>query len=129
MAGTIVVGGIKKDEAATPVSIDGIAVSWVNFDTHGSDSVRDSLNVSSMTDLGTGLHRQSFINSMSNTHYSFNVGGGNGRVSGNNTYQGGPTGSADGAPATASLGFSTNIHSGVVADPKDGTGQIWGDLA
>ncbi len=102
---------------------------WVNFDTHGSDGIRDSLNTSSMTDLGTGIHRQTFVNSMASTAYSFVIGGGNGRTSGSNTFQGGPTSTADGAPAAASLGFTTNIHSGSVADPKDGTTLICGELA
>lgn len=44
---------------ATPI-VEGIAKSWVNFDGTGTIAARDSLNVSSLTDNGTGDYTVNF---------------------------------------------------------------------
>ena len=46
------------------------AKAWVNFDGDGTVSIRDSHNVSSITDHGVGEYTVNFTNSMSNANYS-----------------------------------------------------------
>ena len=49
----------------------GLAKVWVQFDGQASGAAsRDSLNVGSMTDSGTGNYIVNFSNHMSNNHYA-----------------------------------------------------------
>ena len=43
---------------------------WVNFNGTGTVAIRDSYNVSSITDVGTGLYTVNFTSNMSNANYS-----------------------------------------------------------
>ena len=43
---------------------------WVNFNGTGTVAIRDSYNVSSITDLGTGQYAMNFTTSMPNVNYS-----------------------------------------------------------
>ncbi len=62
----------------TPPSIPGLDVrfsaAWVNFNGQGVVSIRESYNVSSITDNGTGSYDVNFINALSG-NYSALVGG------------------------------------------------------
>jgi hypothetical protein len=46
---------------------------WVNFNGTGTVAIRASGNVSSITDLGTGIYRINFTNSMPDANYSVAV--------------------------------------------------------
>ena len=50
------------------------AKAWVNFDGTGTAAIRDSHNVSSLTDNGTGDFTINFSNNMGNTNYSTSIG-------------------------------------------------------
>ena len=54
---------------ATQSLEQGLAKAWVNFSGSGTISTRDTFNVSSMTDDGTGNYDINFSNSMSNDDY------------------------------------------------------------
>ena len=43
---------------------------WVNFNGTGTVAIRDSYNVSSITDVGTGGYRLNYTNALSNSAYS-----------------------------------------------------------
>ena len=43
---------------------------WVNFNGTGTVAIRDSYNVSSITDNGTGDYDVNFTNAMADTNYS-----------------------------------------------------------
>lgn len=47
---------------------------WVNFNGTGTVSIRDSYNVSSITDNGTGDYTVNFASAMLNTNYSVVIG-------------------------------------------------------
>ncbi len=47
-----------------------LAKAWVNFDGTGTVSIRESFNVSSITDGGVGIYTINFTNSMTDTDYS-----------------------------------------------------------
>jgi len=48
-----------------------VCQAWVNFNGSGTPSIRDSYNVSSITDNGTGDYAVNFTTAMANTNYAF----------------------------------------------------------
>jgi len=58
----------------TPI-VEGIAKAWVNFDGTGTIAARDSLNVSSLTDNGTGDYTVNFSNAFGAADYAATLGG------------------------------------------------------
>jgi len=55
--------------AATQSLQQGLAKAWLNWNTGTSHSTRDSVNVSSISDGGTGVTTITFTSSMSNSNY------------------------------------------------------------
>lgn len=56
---------------STAVQIaQGRAKAWVSFNGVGTVAIRDSFNVSSITDNGTGDYRVNFTDAMSSTNYA-----------------------------------------------------------
>lgn len=53
----------------SPISIPGVAKAWVDFNGRGTVAIRDSFNVSSITDNGTGDYTVNYSNNMSDTNY------------------------------------------------------------
>tara|TARA_R100001460_G_scaffold2300_3_gene7575 strand:- start:176 stop:547 length:372 start_codon:yes stop_codon:yes gene_type:complete len=65
--------------SSTPEQIEqGRAKAWVNFDGESTVAIRDSFNVSSITDNGTGNYFVNFSNAMANTNYCVVTGAGGG---------------------------------------------------
>tara|TARA_R100000458_G_C8127868_1_gene144084 strand:- start:78 stop:446 length:369 start_codon:yes stop_codon:yes gene_type:complete len=57
---------------STPEQVaQGRAKAWVDFNGTGTLAIRDSFNVSSVTDVGTGNYTVNFPNSFPNAHYAF----------------------------------------------------------
>lgn len=90
---------------------------WVNFNGQGTIAIRASGNVSSITDLGTGLYRVNFSTAMPDTSYSVNA---------NSTWNAGVTaattvninGDAGSVPTTSSYILRTFVSvDGSVFDP------------
>lgn len=55
---------------STPEEISqGRAKAWVNFNGTGTVAIRDSFNVSSITDNGTGAYTVNFSTAMANANY------------------------------------------------------------
>ena len=50
-----------------------IPTAWVNFNGTGTVAIRDSENVSSITDNNTGIYLINFITAMANTNYAANA--------------------------------------------------------
>ena len=56
--------------SSTPAQIEqGRAKAWINLDGANTIEIRDSYNVSSITDNGTGDYTISFSTAMANTNY------------------------------------------------------------
>jgi hypothetical protein len=53
-------------------TIDGLAKAWVNFNGTGTVAIRASLNVSSITDNGTGDYTVNFTTAMVDANYAAN---------------------------------------------------------
>lgn len=49
---------------------DGAAKVWVNFNGNGTIAIRDSHNVTSLADNGSGDYSVTFVNSMSNDDFA-----------------------------------------------------------
>ena len=61
------------ETASRPVS--GVAAAWINFNGTGTIAIRDSFNVSSITDNSTGEYTVNFQNAFADTNYSAVAGG------------------------------------------------------
>jgi len=67
----------KAGTASVPSDtiVSGTAKAWVNFDGQGTVSIRESFNVSSITDVGTGTYYVNWTNVFAG-EYITTVGGG-----------------------------------------------------
>jgi|13_taG_2_1085334.scaffolds.fasta_scaffold41898_3 hypothetical protein len=62
-----------SDAAGTgPIELhkQSAAKAWVNFNGTGTPAIRDSVNVASLTDRGTGLYTLNYTSNMSSADYS-----------------------------------------------------------
>jgi hypothetical protein len=72
---TIRVDNFGPSAGGTTYSARGIAKAWVNFDGTGTIAARDSENVSSLTDDGTGKYDVNFTSAFAAADYSAVVDG------------------------------------------------------
>jgi hypothetical protein len=72
MAGALTISTLNNDTGvlATQNGMTGICKAWVNFNGSGTVAIRDSFNVSSITDNGTGDYTVNFTTAMPNTNYA-----------------------------------------------------------
>ena len=108
----------------TDYLLNGSAKVWVNYDaTASSDYVRDSFNVASTTDGGTGSHDISFSNSTASVNYA---GVTNGHRDDNQSISILQTSDN----STSSFRFKLNaFSSGTNTDSDSAFGAIFGELA
>ena len=76
MTSTIRVDNFGPSAGGTTYSARGIAKAWVNFNGTGTIAARDSENVSSLTDNGTGQYTINFSNAFGATDYAVVAGNG-----------------------------------------------------
>ena len=102
-----------SDTAGTgPVTLTGqyAAKAWVNFNGTGTVAIRESANVGSITDNGTGLYTVNFSSSLTDANYSIATNGRDGSaafVTSNFRY--------NVAPTSSSLAINTG-SGGIFAD-------------
>ena len=51
-------------------AVSGVAAAWVNFDGTGTVAIRDSFNVASLTDNGTGDYNVNFTSSFASANHA-----------------------------------------------------------
>ena len=61
---------IQGEGSATTNLQQGVAKVWINFNGTGTPAARDSFNVASITDNGTGSYDIVFTNAMGNANYT-----------------------------------------------------------
>jgi hypothetical protein len=61
--------GLTFPDTSTQSSGKQVCKAWVNFNGTGTPAIRDSFNVSSITDNGTGDYTINFTNAMANANY------------------------------------------------------------
>ncbi len=124
------------DKAGTgPVGLtkQSAAKAWVNFNGTGTIAARDSFNLSSLTDNGTGDHTANFTNSMSNANFMFSstTSGDSGNYG--YTFPKGPVGNEFVYAASSirsSSGFASDTSSTAAAvDVHQFNVSVHGDLA
>jgi len=62
--------GLTFPDTSTQSSGKQVCKAWVNFNGTGTPAIRDSFNVSSITDNGTGDYTVNFTNAMPNANYA-----------------------------------------------------------
>jgi hypothetical protein len=76
---TLKVTNIQATGETATRAVSGVAAAWVNFNQEAVPLlVRDSLNVSSVSDDGTAQSTTNFSSNMANANYSFAFGVSNG---------------------------------------------------
>ena len=122
-AGSIVVTG--EGGSTTTNLQQGLVKVWFNLQE--DDDYRDSFNIASFTDNGTGDFTHTFTNSMSNANFAFTTGtNGSGSATGINSY------GLYQYPTTTGAGLvrAKNIETGGSAfDIEYIMGMVGGDLA
>ena len=108
---------VSDGGSATQNTVQGLAKSWVGILNKSAVSNGDSLNVSSLTDPGTGRIQITYSNNMNNATYSVTLGEG-----GNYAYQGKVT-------STSQAEHGSVNNSGSYTDSTNGSLTIHGDLA
>ena len=66
---TITVTNIKATGETASRAVSGVAGAWANIKGDGTASINDSVNVSSLTDNGTGDYTLDFTNSFNGINY------------------------------------------------------------
>ena len=61
---------VRGEGSATTSLQQGLAKSWVNFDGTGTIVARDSLNLSSLDDNGTGLYDTNFSSAFASVNFA-----------------------------------------------------------
>jgi hypothetical protein len=67
---TLRVDAIQNRTGGDLITAKGMARAWVNFDGTGTVAIRDSFNVSSITDNGVGNYTLNFTTAMPSASYS-----------------------------------------------------------
>jgi hypothetical protein len=123
---TLTVTNIKATGETASRAVSGVAAAWVNFNGAGTVAIRDSENVASITDNGTGDYSVNFSNNMGNTNYSFAVSSGGGTSSYIREAQ-------NGTVATGSFSYLAKYWSAITTANADDAlfqnAQFYGDLA
>ena len=125
---TITVTNIKATGETASRAVSGVAAAWCNYDGTGTASIRDSINIASLTDNGTGSHSISFSNIMDNANYVTQVTGAETGSGGDANQLG--TLTRDGTYTTSIVSISgTHTNSGNSVDNQRMLVTVNGDLA
>jgi len=130
-------GKIKADtlEHSTAGSLDtsyvvnGSAKAWINFNGQGTPAARDSLNISSLTDNGTGDYTPVYTSAFNNVNYSCAL-----YFYGNTTVDTNSRQSGSSTKTTSNLriraGYDSTTNGGLTLYDSQGNDIHWmGDLA
>jgi len=69
---TIIATTLSNGSVSVPTAtvVNGSAKSWVNFNGTGTVAIRDSFNVASLTDNGTGDYTANFTTALADANYA-----------------------------------------------------------
>ena len=134
MAGKIIADTLETGagaDIATSYVVNGSAKAWVNFNGTGTQAIRDSFNVSSIADNGTGLTTVTVSNAFANNDYIANIALRMQSGTSNTGSSGGVNTSDGSASITTTAHQLSYINTGTTsdADTPYGGSSIHGDLA
>ena len=67
---TLKVTNIQATGETVDRVVSGIAAAWANYKGTTTNAIRDSVNISSVTDSGTGIYDFNFTNAFANDDYA-----------------------------------------------------------
>lgn len=71
---TVIINSIQGLNSGTVADVNDLkfqlATAWVNFSNNGALTIRDSYNVSSVTDVAVGVAKVNFATAMDNVNYA-----------------------------------------------------------
>ena len=108
------------DTVETGYVVNGSAKAWVNMNGTGTIAIRESLNVSSLTDNATGSYFTNFTNAMSSADYG---GSASGRTAGDLGFD------STGYNTASRLSIFSCDSAGAASDTATVVGVTLGDLA
>jgi hypothetical protein len=73
---TLKVTNIQATGETASRAVEGVAAAWANWNGTGTVAIRGSVNVSSITDNGTGDYTTNITNAMGNANYCYTALGG-----------------------------------------------------
>jgi len=115
---TLTVTNIQATGETASRAVSGVAATWTRFNGTGTAAISDSINISSISDLGTGDYRLNMTNSFASTNAAAGAG----------QYD-----DASGTtPTYASTSSVINVQffsSGSAADAANLSSMTFGDLA
>tara|TARA_R100000406_G_scaffold76277_2_gene56796 strand:+ start:337 stop:717 length:381 start_codon:yes stop_codon:yes gene_type:complete len=113
------------ETATRPVA--GIAGSFVNYDHRDapSNTIRDSFNTSSLTDIATGETLITFGSAFANLGYTYAGCGGNGAIGSGISFNG----PRDVDPTTSNIRMASINHAGSDTERDFQTYTFFGDMA
>lgn len=119
---TLNVANVTDGTTSVPTGyvVNGSAKAWCNVNGTGTIAIRDSQNVSSVNDNGTGDISYNFSNSMVNANYVVSVSGGETNVAGMARY-------SEATGSWRTYYYDENARSGL--DGSVQSSAIFGDLA
>ena len=112
----------------TATVVNGSAKAWVNFNGTGTIAARDSFNVASLTDDGTGQYRVNLTTALGNANFAVSVSAGT-TTSGGSDFN---YGTRDGGVARTTSMFSLAYFAfsgSAFADTANYDAALNGDLA
>ena len=68
---TIKVDNIRIASESVSRPVNGVATAWILFDGTGAIAIDNSVNVSTLTDVGVGQYTINFNNNMANAFYAY----------------------------------------------------------
>ena len=113
-------GGISNG----PNAVEGLVKMWANLNGSGTIALRDSLNVGSTTDGGTGIYTFSFTSNFSNDDYSSPSSAGDDSAGTSRFIM-----AHDGGAATSSYQTRVHFNNGDDSDAENVSTSSLGDLA
>ena len=121
---TITVTNIQATGQASR-SATGVAAAWMNLNGTGTIAVQDSINVSSVTDVGAGSYTQTHTNAMGNALYSSQISNNRSTSTNNSTSQ-----HIDGSYTSALLNILFVRHDNLASEDSSRIlTSVHGDLA
>lgn len=122
----VTVDNLRKASESADRDISGVAAAWVHFSVlGGAVTLEDSLNVSSLTDVGVGTFSVNFTNNMSNALYSLGVSSQFTSAAGTGAF----FSQEDQANRTVGMHRLNHYQNATTADPLRMSSSIHGDLA
>ena len=129
---TLLTTAVAKSEggAVTTNIAQGLAKMWIHFDGNTGNDIRDSLNISSAADNGTGRYTYTYTNNMGNFYYQFThtCGGASGSA-GDDSFGSTGNANASGGITTSTFFSRSRKHDGAIQDIDCDSVSLHGDLA